>query len=189
VSLLATLAILVVVGVPVALISWIAISADAPALIFVGVLVGIVLAVFVGVSLSMITPAYVLEAIPAMASFGRSFALVRPSWGRVFGILLLGVVITGIIGAVIGVPFAFISTALGGPLDPESLAAAPTFASGVVTAIGTIIAGTITAPFSAGITGLLYIDQRMRREALDLELLQVANRLGPDTTFPPPPAR
>jgi hypothetical protein len=33
------------------------------------------------------------------------------------------------------------------------------------------VAGIITLPFSAAVTGLLYIDLRMRREALDIELV------------------
>jgi hypothetical protein len=46
----------------------------------------------------------------------------------------------------------------------------------VVTAIGTIIASTITAPFTAGVTGLLYFDQRIRKEAFDIQLNQAAHQ-------------
>jgi hypothetical protein len=38
------------------------------------------------------------------------------------------------------------------------------------------VATTVTAPFSAGITGLLYFDQRIRREGLDIELARTAQQ-------------
>jgi hypothetical protein len=39
-----------------------------------------------------------------------------------------------------------------------------------VLAIGGVIATAVTAPFVAGVLGLLYIDRRMRAEALDISL-------------------
>ena len=36
--------------------------------------------------------------------------------------------------------------------------------------IGTIAAGTVTRPITAGVTVLLYVDMRMRKEGLDLAL-------------------
>lgn len=41
-------------------------------------------------------------------------------------------------------------------------------------AIGGVIALAITMPMQSGVTVLLYIDQRIRREALDLELARAA---------------
>ncbi len=40
--------------------------------------------------------------------------------------------------------------------------------------LGAIVGGTLTAPFTAGVTALLYIDRRMRIEGLDLELARSA---------------
>ena len=37
---------------------------------------------------------------------------------------------------------------------------------------------TIVIPFTAGITALLYIDRRIRREALDIELARAAGVPG-----------
>ena len=44
----------------------------------------------------------------------------------------------------------------------------------IITGIGSVIGSTITFPITAGVTVLLYIDQRIRREALDLELARAA---------------
>ena len=50
--------------------------------------------------------------------------------------------------------------------------------------LGAIVGGTLTAPFTAAVTALLYIDRRMRIEGLDLELARAAT--APQS--PPPPA-
>ena len=50
----------------------------------------------------------------------------------------------------------------------------------VLTTIGSSIAGTITYPFTAGVAALLYIDLRMRREALDITLVR-STRAGGHT--------
>ena len=44
-------------------------------------------------------------------------------------------------------------------------------------------AGTLS-DFSAAVTGLLYIDLRMRREALDIELVSAGVQLSPDPLAP-----
>jgi hypothetical protein len=42
------------------------------------------------------------------------------------------------------------------------------------TALAVLLTSIITLPFLAGVTSLLYIDRRIRREALDLELQRAA---------------
>jgi hypothetical protein len=48
----------------------------------------------------------------------------------------------------------------------------------IVSGIGAVIASSISYPISAGVTVLLYVDQRIRREALDLELARAAGIPG-----------
>jgi hypothetical protein len=45
--------------------------------------------------------------------------------------------------------------------------------------LGAIAAGTVTAPFLAGVLALLYIDRRMRGEGLDLVLRRQLRTAGP----------
>jgi hypothetical protein len=127
---------------------------------------------WLGVSWSLAAPAYVLEGISVTEALRRSFGLVRTQWWRVFGILLLGGIIAGLIGLILELPFSFAADAVGGSPDPTD----PFGGTTMVASIGTIIAGTVTAPFSAGISGLLYFDQRIRREALDIELARAAQQ-------------
>ena len=44
----------------------------------------------------------------------------------------------------------------------------------IITAVGTIIGAAITWPFTAVATALIYVDRRIRREGLDLELARAA---------------
>ncbi|HCU96507.1 MAG TPA: hypothetical protein DHU96_28825, partial [Actinobacteria bacterium] len=53
----------------------------------------------------------------------------------------------------------------------------PGMTSRIIVAIGSIIAGTVTAPIFVGVADLLYVDLRMRREGLDL-VLQTATGDG-----------
>ncbi len=188
-SLLTSLVLLLVLAagaVPAVLLG---LSGASPGVIFgvavLGLLVAGAVALFLGVAWSLTTPAYVLENIPVLAAYRRSFRLVRGQWWRVFGILLLATIIAGIVGAVLTVPFQAIGTAIGGSPQPGANVVVPTLLGTVLSTLGGIIAGTLTAPFSAGVSGLLYVDQRIRREAFDLQLQQAAQ--SPDGALPPPP--
>ena len=141
------------------------------ALVLLGLLAGAVLAVVVWVGLALAAPAYVLEGIPVTAAIRRSPALVRGRFWPVLGVLVLGMVIVMVVAGLVAVPFSLISGAVGtavgqtNPFAPVPL---------LVTSIGAVLAGTLTTPFQAGVTGLLYIDQRMRREGFDIELQRAA---------------
>ena len=57
----------------------------------------------------------------------------------------------------------------------------------LLSAVGTVISATFTAPVRAAIDVLLYVDLRMRKEGLDLVLQQQAMGIPPAP--PPPPPR
>ncbi|HZY26736.1 MAG TPA: hypothetical protein VFE49_00635 [Jiangellaceae bacterium] len=113
----------------------------------------------------------------------RSGELVKGSWWRVFGILLLVLLIVVIISQVISVPFSLPFFLVGDqPSDSEFLLTL------VVSALGGIVASTFTAPFTAAATVLLYVDRRIRREGLDIELARAAGVTIPGRTDAGPPA-
>ncbi|TDD73035.1 hypothetical protein E1262_00665 [Jiangella aurantiaca] len=122
------------------------------------------------------TPALMLETttvdgvvrpIRIRESLRRSAALVHRSWWRVFGILTLIVVITTLIAQVVAVPF-------GVPSMLGTNAADDPVTWYVLNTLAGMISATITAPFAAAATALLYIDRRIRREGLDIELARAA---------------
>ena len=61
----------------------------------------------------------------------------------------------------------------------------------IIGAVGSIVAGAVTRPISAGVAVLLYLDLRMRKEGLDLALQAAASRpvTGDEfeTVWRPPP--
>jgi hypothetical protein len=137
---------------------------------FLGVIAAIVLDVWFWTMFSMSAAAVVLERQGPAQALGRSWRLVRKSFWRVFGILLLAGIIVLVASSVLRLPFTVISAAFSSGAAPLAEAIKPSVASLVIGAVGSIIAGAITQPISAGVTVLLYVDLRMRREGLDLAL-------------------
>jgi len=146
-------------------------TAGAVALFVLGILGAVPLVIYLYVTYALSTAALMLERQPVLAALGRSSRLVRRSWWRVFGVLLLGTIIATVIGQIISIPFGFASIFTYDAGNPNAIPGLPYFA---LNTIGASIAGTITYPFSAGVAVLLYIDLRMRREGLDLELARAA---------------
>ncbi|MFK4543357.1 hypothetical protein RKD29_002953 [Streptomyces tendae] len=150
------------------------------ALSALGFLAGGIVAIWLMVRFSLASPALMLEKQGIKKALGRSVKLVRGSWWRVFGIQLLATVIANVVASIIVIPFAFLAAALGGDGVGGFLEGTGdlgwTFL--VVSGIGSVIGSMITFPITAGVTVLLYIDQRIRREALDLELVRAAGAQG-----------
>ncbi|MET8703393.1 hypothetical protein ACFVUH_36055 [Kitasatospora sp. NPDC058032] len=156
-------------------------GAAEPAITALLVIVGMLslpVAVWLGIQLSLAAPALMLEKQGVIAALSRSRRLVRGSWWRIFGITLLSTVIAWVVSSVINTPFTVIGMMLGwsdltSQLDAGDSASMPA-AMLVTLAIGGILSSTITLPFTATIGVLLYVDQRIRREALDIELARAA---------------
>ncbi len=95
-----------------------------------------------------------------------------------FGILALTWVLTVIVALVVGIPFAIVAVGLDdGSLSSFLTKGGPSefgWPFLIVSAIGDVVVTTITYSLSAGVMALLYVDQRIRREALDLDLARAA---------------
>lgn len=115
------------------------------------------------------TPALVLEPIGVFASFGRTWRLTAGQFWRVLGIGLLTVLITGVAGSILSTPFAF-GSQIGAALVPQYFFLILTIGQ----AIGLVLQNAFVAPFTAAVTSLQYLDQRMRKEAYDVELMREA---------------
>jgi hypothetical protein len=139
-----------------------------------GVLVGVavvaaVIAAFVYLwtILSFAPVLIVLERLPIFPAISRSFALVRGSFWRVFGIRILGTLVASLVAFAVSIPFTVGGELLGLGV-PGSVGAS--LGASVLLSIGGAIGQIITAPFTAGIVVLLYTDRRIRAEAFDLVL-------------------
>ncbi|MGW7273243.1 DUF7847 domain-containing protein [Streptomyces sp. NPDC054864] len=141
----------------------------------------LIVAIWLLVRFSLASPALMLEKQGVKKSMTRSVKLVRGSWWRVFGIQLLAAIIANVVASIIVIPFTLIAGAVSGDgvtgfLDSGTGDLGWTFL--IVSGIGSVIGSMLTFPITAGVTVLLYIDQRIRREALDLELARAAGLQG-----------
>lgn len=168
---------LATVGVGLAvLLGWVLTSASTALGVVVGILLGVgalVLAGWVNIRLLLAPVALVLEGAGVITSMRRSWELVSGAWWRTFGIYLLGSILAGILSSVITVPF----TAIGAALSFTSLSgdsATVPLAEAISISLATLVSTTLVMPFTSGVVALLYIDRRIRREALDIELARAA---------------
>ncbi|AXK36269.1 hypothetical protein DVA86_30470 [Streptomyces armeniacus] len=153
-----------------------------------GGLAGLVAAVWLWVRYCLSAPALMLEKQGVVAALRRSAKLVRNSWWRTFGIQLLAVLLVTVVGFIVQIPASVVASVVDGE-GPAGMFTSTDFSVSwtylIIVGIGAVIASAVTLPLSAGITALLYMDQRIRREALDLELARAA---GVDDAASPPPA-
>ncbi|MED7954823.1 hypothetical protein [Streptomyces sp. BE303] len=163
------------------LIGYLLAGADEPAIVIPLVVVGLLsipVAFWLWIQLSLAAPALMLEKQGVFTALSRSRRLVRGSWWRICGINVLSQIIAAFVAGVISTPFMIAGLVLGfddiaRQADAGDSGALPT-AMLVTMAIGGVISATITLPFTATIGVLLYVDQRIRREALDIELARAA---------------
>ena len=173
-----TIVITVVLGlIAVAIVAGIGASTDfdsaasvvvAALAVLVIVVVTLVLAFLVGIRLSLAPAALVLENLGVIESMKRSWSLTRGFFWRILGITLLVQIIVGLISGMVG--------GVIGLIQLLALAASPD-AKGIlmaVTAFLTALVQAVVLPFSAAVTALIYIDVRMRKEGLDVELRRAA---------------
>jgi hypothetical protein len=148
--------------------------------VLAGALLCLIGALPVYVYFSLASPALILERARVGQAFTRSRQLVRGSFWRVFGILLLTAVIAGTISSVINIPFSLGGGAFNALLHPGTVVTPSTWGL-VLQAIGSVIGQTIVTPFIALVTVVLYIDQRMRKEGMDIELARAAGVVPPQS--------
>ena len=136
------------------------------------VLAAVGVAVLVYIRWSLATAVVVLEKTGVRTGLARSTVLVRGSFWRVFGILLLAVVIAAFVGQVLQLPFGLVG---GSGLSSLGKGTVDLSTSDVVVAsVAGSLSATVVGPFVAGVRALIYVDRRMRAEGLDVALVAAA---------------
>ncbi|MEI7034896.1 hypothetical protein [Streptomyces pratensis] len=141
---------------------------------------GVVL-VWMQVSFALAAPALMLERQSIVAALRRSAKLVRGAWWRTFGVLALTYLLAVLLGLLISLPFGVIAVLADGTDAAEFFSSSPPSFGWpflIVSGIGEAVVSTLLYPFVAGVTALLYVDRRIRREALDLDLARAAGLPG-----------
>ena len=120
-------------------------------------------------------PALMLEPVGIFGAVARGFALTRKQFWRTFGIALLTLLVVGIASNFIGIPIGVIGQVLGVAIGPQYALLVLV----VTQALTQVLSAAFVTPFTAAVTSLQYLDQRMRKEAYDVELMQRAGITAP----------
>ncbi|MFF2187082.1 hypothetical protein [Streptomyces sp. NPDC058155] len=142
-------------------------------LAFAGALVLGPLAVWLWVLFSLAPAVVVIESRGPVGALRRSVELVRGSWWRICGISLLAFVIASVAGMALQQLFN-VTRLFPGAFDTGEFGYEPTFGqifvavSGylVLALVGQLVGQIFSTTFPQLVLGLLYIDQRIRKEDL-----------------------
>jgi len=140
-----------------------------------------VVSAWLGVRYCLSTPVYALEGGTVTGALRRSRSLMRGAWWRTTGILGLAALVAGTLVLVVAVPVSLF-TSVGSLTDSNGV---PTTGGTVAQAFaGLVITMVVTAVLS-GVIAILYLDRRIRREALDVVLARAAAADGDATSRAP----
>lgn len=135
------------------------------------IVAGAIVSYYLSIKFSVASPAMVLENLGVFAAIGRSWRLTRGNFWRLFGINILTSIIismvAGVFGGIASVIGAFSTIVTSSSTNDFMEALSITF---IIYMVMTAISLLITLPFSSSVNALLYIDLRMRKEGLDVEL-------------------
>lgn len=121
---------------------------------------------------SLVPSLIVLERLGIGGAVRRSWSLTTGYFWRTLGILLLVALIVNVIAQVVTTPLAFLFSIAVSLVDPNAAFEAwiPSIVLYVLTLFFTLVIGAVTAVIQSATTAVIYIDLRMRKEGLDLEL-------------------
>jgi hypothetical protein len=165
--------------------------------IVVGVLLGLllgggvaVLFVWLSTKLCLVPSVLMLERLPLRAAIARSWSLTAGFFWKTFGIQLLVAMIIQIVAGIISTPLSLVLGLGGFLLDPNGTETGTIVIAIVIyllTIVVTVVFGAISAVVQSATPALIYIDIRMRKEGLDLELSRfVEARQAGDTSVADP---
>ncbi|AKT52418.1 hypothetical protein ADJ73_16140 [Arsenicicoccus sp. oral taxon 190] len=165
-------------GVGLALLLLFALAQIDGAMVVVGALVLGPVLLFVFVRLGLAASALVLERIGVVAALRRSWALSRGAFWRLFGIQLLTSLVVGFASLALMLPLMMIGMVAvfaTSTTSPQGMTSSLVVLA-VIYALAQILVGAVTTPITSTVSTLLYIDQRIRREGLDVELARAVDR-------------
>ena len=129
-------------------------------LIAIGFVLLIIPGIWLMVAICVAIPALMLEGVKGFGAMKRSMNLVDGRWWATFGRLIVAFILYGIVVAIFGA----IASAITNSMTNVTLFLLINVA---ISTIGVIL----LSPFIAAVINWIYIDLRVRKEALDIEML------------------
>lgn len=156
-----------------------------------GGLGALVIGVWFATKLSLVPSAIMIERLSVRQAIARSWLLTNGYFWRTFGIQLLINVILNAASGVISIPLSVVAPLLVTLIDPNGQQGPTTvivvWAVSALSLIITVVFAAITSVVQTAATALIYLDLRMRKEGLDLELARyVEAQSAGDLTVPDP---
>lgn len=193
--LVATLAVLVVLAAITAIV-WLLVvlgGGFVAAGVIIAILAGIALlvaGVWVSIKLSIVPSIIVLERATMVAAIRRSWRLTDGYFWRTLGVQYLIAFIVGTVSQVVVTPISFLYVMAVSTIDPTGTSAeswiGPIILYAIMIVLSLLVA-SITSVVSSAAIALIYVDLRMRKEGLDLELIRfVEARQTGETTVEDP---
>lgn len=192
-SALSALAGLIVVGVVVGIVTLLVIS-----VIWVGVVVGILLAMvlvagylWLAPKLFLVPSVIILERAGVFRAVARSWRLTRGRFWSTLGVLLIISIAFGIVAQIVAIPLSLVSGLIPVLVDPTGSSGVEAFVGYLVVQLigqlAILLVQCIALVVQSTSAALVYVDARMRVEALDHDLqTYVEQRDAGATSLPDP---
>ena len=140
----------------------------------------------------LLAPAIIImEHASIRSAIVRSWTLVRGRFWSSLGVILLISMIFGALGQVISIPFSLLATGITTVITPTGEVDAGAIIGFVVATLASyallFVVQAIAVVVQSSATALIYVDCRMRREGLDLDLLAYVDRRDAGATGLPDP--
>ncbi len=146
-----------------------------PLAVAVGVIGGLAFiagAVWVGTKVSLVPSVIVLEELPIRRAVSRSWMLTNGYFWRTFGVQFLVAAIVNIVTQIVTTPISLIFGVAVSVIDPNAAlnAVIPSIILYGLLILITLVMAAVASVVQSATGALIYIDLRMRKEGLDLEL-------------------
>jgi len=164
--------------------AWIALA------VVIGVFGGLALlaaAAWVGTKTAIVPSLIVLERLGIRRAIRRSWSLTNGFFWRTLGVLLLIAVIVNVVAQIVTTPLTLLFSVVTSLIDPNAAFEAyiPAALLYILTILIAAVIGAVTAVVQSAAVALVYIDLRMRKEGLDLELQRFVEAVPGDRAADP----
>lgn len=143
-------------------------------------LASIPLLLWLSTKLALVPAAIILEHATILQAIARAWTLIRGRFWVALGVILVISVTFSAISQVISIPLGFLSGALTTIVaptgDPDPAAIIGVLVVALLVQVVTLLIQSVAIVVQSTATTLVYIDCRMRREGLDLDLLAYVER-------------